>query len=261
MSVDEFEAILKQLPTLKAPGVSGSRIKRLTELAVKNVAEESKLMATLYSNCKAVPLTHKLGTLYVVDAIVRAYIEEAKRLEQTVDANAPEGTPAAAAYKLSELIESLMDDSLELCISPSTKVKIGKLVDIWERAETFLPEILARIRDKHFKLTTPPGTPPPPLVEVAPPVPKQEPLPPSASASASASSAATNAPSQDSNSILSALASLSQSRDNAATAAQPNAGGDALSILAQLSAFAGQQQPSAAQPQPLFQQQPQGNAE
>lgn len=39
MSVlEQFESTLKELPTLKAPGVSGSRIKKLTDLAVENVS-------------------------------------------------------------------------------------------------------------------------------------------------------------------------------------------------------------------------------
>lgn len=39
MSVaEQFDTILKELPTLKAPGVSGSRIKKLTDLAVQNVS-------------------------------------------------------------------------------------------------------------------------------------------------------------------------------------------------------------------------------
>lgn len=36
-AIATFEATLKELPTLKAPGVSGSRIKKLTDIAVQNV--------------------------------------------------------------------------------------------------------------------------------------------------------------------------------------------------------------------------------
>lgn len=35
--VGEFENTLREIPTLKAPGISGSRIKKLTDIAVKNV--------------------------------------------------------------------------------------------------------------------------------------------------------------------------------------------------------------------------------
>lgn len=256
MSVEEFETILKQLPTLRAPGVSGLRIKRLTELAVKDVAEESKLINVLYSNCKAVPSTHKLGTLYVVDSIVRAWLAEAKRLEQTVDALAPEGTPAAAVYKLLELIQLLIDDSLELCISSSQRVKIGKLIDIWERAETFSPEIINEIREKHFKSTTPPGSPGPPLVTVAapePPAPKRTESEEPATASTSSSTqeqSTDSAPVQDTNSILLRLASLAQTTKSPQSATANPVASDANSILSQLSMLSGSQsQPSSQQQQ------------
>lgn len=229
-AVEQFESVLKELPTLKAPGVSGSRIKKLTDIAVKNVSEESKLITILYSNCKAAPSSHKLGTLYVVDSIVRIFIDEAKKQNQEINSQAPEGTFASAVNKISELVESLIDDAMDLLINKSQTIKIGKLVDIWERAETFSPEIINRIRSKHFVSTTPPGTPPGTNKE---PV-KQQP----------------DANSNDSGSILLALASLAKkSNSNSSTpttssavpvqAPQQPAGNNANDILSQLSAMAG----------------------
>ncbi|CUM68306.1 uncharacterized protein PRCAT00006028001 [Priceomyces carsonii] len=222
--VGEFENTLREIPTLKAPGISGSRIKKLTDIAVKNVHDESKLITTLYSNCKAVPSAYKLSTLYVVDSIVRVYVDEARKNNQEINASAPEGTYAAGVFRISELIESLVDDTLDLMISNSQRVKVGKLVDIWERAETFKPEIIQRIRTKHFASTTPPGSPPRISVEPVKP---------------------TNASNQsDSTSILLALASLAKSNSNsntpnpapAVTAEPPS---NANNILSQLSALAG----------------------
>ena len=231
-AVEQFETILKELPTLKAPGVSGSRIKKLTDLAVKNVSEESKLITILYSNCKAAPSSHKLGTLYVVDSIVRIFIEEAKKQNQEITSLAPEGTYASAVYKISELVELLIDDAMELLVSKSQSIKIGKLVDIWERAETFKPEIINRIRSKHFSSTTPPGSPPGKNSEPA----KQP-----------------ESNSNDSGSILLALASLAKkSNSNSSTPTTASAvpvqqppqpqqpsGNNANDILSQLSAMAG----------------------
>lgn len=253
--VGEFDSILQELSTLKAPGVSGSRIKKLTDIAVKNVSEESQLISSLYSNCKATPSTHKLGSLYVVDSIVRLYKDEAKKRGETIDASAPEGTFAAGVFKISELVESIVDDSLELLIVPATNQKISKLVDIWERAQTFDPQIIANIRDKHFRSTTPPGSPPsngaPPPAPASDPAPSANPAavpPPPASAPATSSSN-DNAASNDSGSILSALASLAKKNDtptppNVASPAPqappaPAPANDAASnILSQLSALA-----------------------
>lgn len=253
-ATEQFDSILKELPTLKAPGVSGSRIKKLTDLAVKNVNDESQLITLLYSNCKATPSSHKLGTLYVVDSIVRIYMDEAKKQNQEIDSSSPDGTYAAGVYKISELIESLVDDALELLISKSQNTKISKLVDIWERAETFKPEILQAIRSKHFTSTTPPGTPPRTQAEIA----KLHAA--TSSTENSSNSAPTNNSSSntnDSGSILLALASLAkQSNSNSntptTTSAQPVSApsqqNNASNILSQLSALAGNN--SVAQQQP-----------
>lgn len=254
--VAEFESIQKELSTLKPPGVSGSRIKRLTDLAVRSVSEESKLISSLYSNCKATPSTNKLGSLYVVDSIVRVYKDEAKKRGETIDASAPEGTFAAGVYKITELIESIVDDALELLINAGTNQKIGKLVDIWERAQTFEPELLARIKDKHFRSTTPPGTPP---HSAAVPQPSN-----SSNTTSDAASTASNAPSTDNNSgsVLLALASLAKKNENPTppNAASPPvqnappaapANNAANNILSQLSALANNNNsPSTSSPTP-----------
>lgn len=244
----EFETVIKELPTLKAPGVSGSRIKKLTDIAIASVSvstslpghtgstnaqDEAAIIQVLYSNCKAAPSSHKLGTLYVVDSIVRGLLEEAKKNKQAVSADAEPGTYGAAVFKITELIESIVDDAMELQISNSQRTKIGKLVDIWERAETFLPELIARIRDKHFRSTTPPGTPPAVAAEPA-------------------------KAAGDSGSILLALASLAKTANsNSSTPTTANAvpvdanannAGDANhanNVLLQLSALAKPQSPAA----------------
>ena len=53
--MEEFETVLKEISTLPAPGVSGTRIKRLTDIAVKemNAENEPKLISILYSQCKS----------------------------------------------------------------------------------------------------------------------------------------------------------------------------------------------------------------
>ncbi|AOW29521.1 protein NRD1 [Candida albicans SC5314] len=160
--MEEFETVLKEISTLPAPGVSGTRIKRLTDIAVKemNAENEPKLISILYSQCKANSSTNKLGTLYVVDSIVRKFIEEANKKNEALVPSAPEGTYASAVFKINELVESLVDDAMELSINPSINIKIGKLIDIWARSETFSPEVIQNIRNKHFKSTTPPGSPP-----------------------------------------------------------------------------------------------------
>lgn len=160
-----LESVLKELPGLKPPGVSGSRIKKCTQIALDKVSEESSIVSTLYLQCKTTPLSHKLGMLYVIDSITRAYVEDAKKKGIKVDESAPEGTSAAGAYKISTYIESLIDDTMGLITNDKLqKEKISKLVDIWERSQTFDSKTINSIRSKYFKSSTPPGSPPPSLI-------------------------------------------------------------------------------------------------
>lgn len=223
--LEEFEKILKEIPALPPPGVSGSRIKRLTDIAVKEISPEteSKLMGILYSQCKANSSTNKLGTLYIVDSIVRKFIEEADKKGERLVPDAPEGTYASAVFKTNELIESIVDDAMELLINPSVNSKIEKLIDIWAKLETFSPDIIRSIRSKYFKSTTPPGSPPRTSIE---------PVKPDAAES-----------SNESNSILLALASLtkagadsnSPSTSQASAANNSNDGSNNSNLLSQLS--------------------------
>ncbi|ESX00960.1 hypothetical protein KL918_002605 [Ogataea parapolymorpha] len=199
MSVEEFETILKELPGLKAPGVSGSRIKKLKEIFLNNVSEESKLVSKLYSCCKATPATHKLGALYVVDAIVRGLIDQISKSDTTeITESSPEGTANSAVYKIQSLIENLVDDAVPVS-NDDIKEKIGKLVEIWDKGDTFDKKIISSIKDKYFRTTTPPGTPPKKRVKFAV-EPTVEPPAPSASSSSS----------KDPTSVLQALANLAK---------------------------------------------------
>ncbi|CAX41531.1 RNA maturation protein, putative [Candida dubliniensis CD36] len=255
--IEEFEAVLKEISTLPAPGVSGTRIKKLTDLAVKeiNVENEPKLISILYSQCKANSSTNKLGTLYVVDSIVRRFIEEANKKNEALVPNAPEGTYASAVFKINELVESLVDDAMELSINPSINIKIGKLIDIWAKSETFSPEVISNIRNKHFKSTTPPGSPP--KTSIAP-------VKPDATEGT-----------KESSSILSALASLAKANgtnnetppsSQSSSANNNESGSNATNILSQLSALAGNSSNTdSASSQPPVQQQypsyPQGGGQ
>ncbi|KAK9468490.1 hypothetical protein V1512DRAFT_246359 [Lipomyces arxii] len=203
----EFESLLQSMLELRAPGVSGSKIRSLTEIAMQNVESESVLIQKLYTHFKRAPIAHKLGALYVVDAIARAYQDECRKLGQVPSATSPEGTPAAAVYHLSGMIDSLMAD---ITSAPADqRDKIGKVIDIWERAATFSPELLASMRSKFVKLgsensTTPPYPPPAHLL-----------------AGAGAAPAASTA--QSTTSILNALATMAKQNDGTPVALAPAA--------------------------------------
>ncbi|KAK3905885.1 hypothetical protein C8A05DRAFT_12328 [Staphylotrichum tortipilum] len=163
--VAELEAGLQAMLSLKPPGVSGSRIANITTLCVNNVQYESVLIQKLFTHFKKTPGTHKLGVLYVVDSVTRKWLDQAKAQGQAPSLSAPDGTFAAGVHRVTELIPILMNDIVATA-PEDQKEKIRKLVDIWEKGQTFPPSMVNSFKDKlnaprpTNASTTPPGSPP-----------------------------------------------------------------------------------------------------
>ncbi|CAJ2511527.1 Uu.00g071520.m01.CDS01 [Anthostomella pinea] len=164
--VAELEAGLIAMQNLKAPGVSGSRIQSLTTLCVTNVQSESVLIQKIYTHFKKVPATHKLGVLYVVDSVTRRWVDHAKQQGQPINSSAQDGTYAAGVHRVTELLPVLMNDILQNAPGEQ-KEKIKKLVDIWEKGQTFPAPMIESFKQKMNTAplktysTTPIGSPPP----------------------------------------------------------------------------------------------------
>ncbi|KAK0635074.1 hypothetical protein B0T17DRAFT_29653 [Bombardia bombarda] len=164
--VAELEAGLQGMLGLKPPGVSGSRITSITTLCVENVQSESVLIQKLYTHFKKTPGTHKLGVLYVVDSVTRKWMDRAKSLGQPINLDAQDGTFAAGVHRVTELMPILMNDIISSA-PDDQKEKIKKLVDIWDKGQTFPPSMVNTFKEKlnaprpMNESTTPPGSPPP----------------------------------------------------------------------------------------------------
>ncbi|KAM4060602.1 RNA polymerase II-binding domain-containing protein [Hirsutella rhossiliensis] len=163
-AVADLEAGLQAMLNLKPPGVSGSRITSLTSLCVSNIQSESVLLQKIYTHFKKAPGTHKLGVLYVVDSVTRKWLEQAKAQGQPVNSSAQDGTYAAGVHRVTELMPVLMNDILQSA-PDEQKEKIKKLLDIWDKGQTFPAPMLESYRQKLNAAppnasTTPPGSPP-----------------------------------------------------------------------------------------------------
>ncbi|TLS28802.1 hypothetical protein PpBr36_01844 [Pyricularia pennisetigena] len=161
--VADLEANLMAMQALKPPGVSGSKIKEITALCVGNVKSESVLIQKLFTHFKRTPGTHKLGVLYVVDSVTRKWMEQARQTGQAISSAAEDGTFAAGVHRVTELMPSFMNDILGSA-PDDQKEKIRKLVDIWEKGQTFPSVMLEGWKtklDAPRVSTTPPGSPPP----------------------------------------------------------------------------------------------------
>ncbi|KAI0479074.1 hypothetical protein GGR56DRAFT_633355 [Xylariaceae sp. FL0804] len=161
--VAQLETGLNAMQGLKPPGVSGSRIQQLTALCVDNVQSESVLIQKIYTHFKKAPATHKLGVLYVVDSVTRRWVDHAKQHGQPINSSAQDGTYAAGVHRVTELLPVLMNDILQNAPAEQ-KEKIKKLVDIWEKGQTFPVSMIESFKQKlsaKNESTTPVGSPPP----------------------------------------------------------------------------------------------------
>ncbi|RDW83193.1 hypothetical protein BP5796_04684 [Coleophoma crateriformis] len=166
-AVAELETGLQAMLSLKPPGVTGSRIQSITALCKANVQSESVLIQKLFTHFKKAPGTHKLGVLYVVDSVTREWMVQAKAAGQPINSSATDGTYAAGVNRVKELLPVLMNDIIQSAPADQ-KEKIKKLVDIWEKGQTFPLQMLLSFKEKlsastQNRSTTPDGSPPPDL--------------------------------------------------------------------------------------------------
>jgi protein NRD1 len=131
-NVEQLDPLLQSLQALKPPGASKGKITAITNLCVGNVQvncskicifsiinslilqSESAITQKLYRHLKRTPGTHKLGVLYVVDSVTRQWIEKARQSSQELSGGAaPEGTFAAGVHRITELLPSLINDTVQ----------------------------------------------------------------------------------------------------------------------------------------------------
>ena len=75
-----------------------------------NSQSEAAIIQKIYTHFKKTPPDHKLGVLYVVDSVTRQWVDQAKKSGQVVGAGAADGTFAAGATRVTELLPSFMND-------------------------------------------------------------------------------------------------------------------------------------------------------
>jgi len=148
-SLSELEPMLASLNQLKPPGASRNKISAITNLSMTNVQAEQHITQCMYRALKKAPSTHKLGALYVIDSVVRMWIESAKKSGQDlqIDGRGEPGTYPAAVKRITELMPALMDDIVKV-IPADQKPKLENMIAIWERASTFPAKLLEEFRKK-----------------------------------------------------------------------------------------------------------------
>lgn len=146
----DFVATLESFRELKS-GISGSRIKKLTTYALENVADEEALMQLVINYSNTCPATHKLGSLYIIDSIGRAYLEQARARDDYIKPTAKKGSCARGVYTLGESIQTLLGDAITRS-NDDHKDKIRTLIDIWDRSGLFQKGYLNAVRARYFAM-------------------------------------------------------------------------------------------------------------
>jgi protein NRD1 len=216
--MEELETLLQSLQALKPPGVTKTKIESITTLCIQNIQAESIIIQKIFTQFKKNPATHKLGVLYVVDSVTRQWVEKARQAGQVPPGStAADGTFASGVQKMTDLLPVMMNELIQTA-PENQKEKVSKLIDIWERGQTFPLQQLANFKQK---LSAPqtntqsftPGSPPNNIVASLSSVPQvQEQPKPAAALAVSAS--------PDAGSILAALANMGkQNASNVAPSA------------------------------------------
>jgi len=144
-AMEELATQLQSLQALKAPGVTPSKIKAITQICVDNIQSERAIVQRIVQQFQDSAATHKLGVLYVVDAVARQWVEKAKAAAQPVSKNAAAGTFASGVQLIRDVLPVLMT-TLVQSAPDNQKEKIAKLLDIWQRGQTFPSDMLATFK-------------------------------------------------------------------------------------------------------------------
>ncbi|XPS68216.1 hypothetical protein M3J09_000506 [Ascochyta lentis] len=145
--MNELESLLQSLQALKAPGVTPTKVKTITAICVENIQSDSTIIQKILQQFQNSPATHKLGVLYVVDSVTRQWVEKAKAAGQSVSRNAAPGTYAAGVQRMTEVLPAVMNDLVQHA-PDNQKEKIIKLLDIWQRGQTFPLDMLAAFKQQ-----------------------------------------------------------------------------------------------------------------
>ncbi|KAI0091499.1 hypothetical protein BDY19DRAFT_629509 [Irpex rosettiformis] len=105
-TLEGFETTLKEV--VNAKRLSASKVKELTELALKLMEHDTQLVSILYRTHKSSSGTAKINSLYVFDALARAARHQVNKYKP--DVHAIVGNCATFLVKVEGVLEGLIQD-------------------------------------------------------------------------------------------------------------------------------------------------------
>ncbi|KAG2075697.1 hypothetical protein BDR04DRAFT_1091302 [Suillus decipiens] len=142
--LEDFETTLKDV--VNAKRLSASKMTKLTDIALKSVEHDTKLVAILYRTHKSLSSTAKVSSLYAFDALARAARSYATKRGITGDINSSTGNAATFLLKVEGVLDGLFQDMIALD-NAEAKEKTKKVLDIWTKSNTFPSPVLTRLRE------------------------------------------------------------------------------------------------------------------
>ncbi|KIK98186.1 hypothetical protein PAXRUDRAFT_824149 [Paxillus rubicundulus Ve08.2h10] len=143
-ALEDFEITLKEV--VNAKRLSASKMTKLTEIAVKSLEDDTKLVAILYRTHKSLPTSAKVSSLYAFDALARAARGLVNKRGIKGDFNLEKGNAATFLLKIEGVLDGLFQDMVAID-NPEAKEKTKKVLDIWVKSNTFPSAVLTRLRD------------------------------------------------------------------------------------------------------------------
>ncbi|KZT67378.1 hypothetical protein DAEQUDRAFT_673399 [Daedalea quercina L-15889] len=137
-----FESTLKDV--VNAKRLSASKMNKLTEIALRDMQNDTQMVSTLFRTHKTLSSAAKVNSLYVFDALARAARNQVNKHRLTPPSDPTQGNCATFMVKIEGILDSLWQDLLTTR-DETLKEKSKKILDIWVKNNTFPSAVLERL--------------------------------------------------------------------------------------------------------------------
>ncbi|CAG8489970.1 2342_t:CDS:2 [Funneliformis mosseae] len=152
--VIEFERKLHELLERKPPGISASKIKDLTRIAMTSPKQYKNIVYSVQKFIQRCSVDYKLGALYVLDSISQAAARQKSLVAEKDDINSSGWSGAEYLERFEKVLEEMFSNIMQCPEYDKDKVK--RVLDIWisKDAGIYSKEVLQKIKEAHFQQRT-----------------------------------------------------------------------------------------------------------
>ncbi|RIA87570.1 hypothetical protein C1645_776980 [Glomus cerebriforme] len=152
--VMEFEKKLHELLERKPPGISASKIKDLTRIAMTSPKQYKNIVYSVQKFIQKCSVDYKLGALYVLDSISQAAARQKTIVAEKDDINSSGWSGAEYLERFEKVLEDMFSNIMQCPDYDKDKVK--RVLDIWISKDggIYGKEVLQKIKEAHFQQRT-----------------------------------------------------------------------------------------------------------